>query len=137
AVEAPGPRGRAERRGRAAPRHVSRAIPQPHPSTLDVDAVVRDQLGHPHAAQLRELLVERHVPQEILDAGVEGRARVAVERGGAHDDLDLAYGAAVPSKYVSALLSAAMPIWSPTRRPVKSSASTWMPPHRRDCPAWS
>ena len=44
---------------------------------------------------------------------------------------------AVPSKWRSAASQACAPISAPRTRPPKSSARMWMPPQRRDWPAWS
>ena len=91
------PRDGAQVRGRADPRDVARTVPETRARPPDVEAVVGDELGEPHAAELRDLLLERHASQQVVDARVERSGGVAIDRRVAHGGPGRSYGA-VPLK---------------------------------------
>ena len=61
-------------------RHVPRAMTEPGQRDVTVQAIVPDEIGHPHATELRELLLDRHATQEVGDMLVDRHVRVAVSR---------------------------------------------------------
>jgi len=85
------------RRSVAAPIRVTWPVPETRARPPDVEAVVGDELGEPHAAELRDLLLERHASQQVVDARVERSGGVAIDRRVAHGGPGRSYGA-VPLK---------------------------------------
>ena len=49
---------------------------------LPVEALARDQVGKAHGAQLSQLLVDAHAPEEVVRPVVHGSGRVGVRRSG-------------------------------------------------------